>query len=454
MHRREEETYSVSRLCGEIREFVSAAFPEVWVSGEAQRVHPSRAGHLYLELVEKGTSDEIVGKLDAVIWRSDNRRIQSQLAGSGQVLTDGQEVRCRGRIDFYERGGRLQLIVSELDPSFTLGRLELRRRETVEALRAGGLLERNQQLTLAAVPLDLALITSEGSAAYHDFLTTLEESGYGFRVTFLHAAVQGATAERELASALSAATQLDVECVAMVRGGGSRSDLAVFDSRVVAEAVARASRPVLVGLGHQIDQSVTDLVAHLSLKTPTKAAEYLIERAASAERELGRIAVALRHHGLGHLRRGRELLGRAERGLDLVGLRLVARRERLEHLAATIGRAAHAVVDRRERERRALAGRLVTAAPRYLARRAGEPAALAQRLGPAAEKRLTAARDGVEAYRRLCDGLAPERALRRGFSITRDGTGQVVRRTAAVKAGERITTTLADGELVSRVERE
>jgi len=447
------ETYSVSRLCGEIREFVSTAFPEVWVSGELQRLHPSRAGHQYFELVEKGEDDEIVGKLDAVIWRSDNRRIQSELASSGQELADGQEIRCRGRIDFFERGGRLQLIVSEVDPSFTLGRLELRRRETLEALQKGGLFELNQQLALAPLALDVALVTSENSAAYHDFLSTLEESDYGFRVVFLHASVQGASAERELVSALSAAARLDVDCIALVRGGGAKSDLAVFDSRAVAEAVARAERPVLAGLGHQIDQSVTDLVAHRSLKTPTKAAEFLVERVVLAEQKLNSTALSLRHHGLGHLRRGRQLLGRAERGLELVGVRLAVRRQRVEHLAAMIGRAGQATVARRERESRAVAWRLAAAAPRLLARRALQPDGLAVRLGPAAEKRLAAARAGLEAYRRLCDGLAPAGTLRRGFSITRDAAGRAIRSAAEVSPGAHITTTLADGELSSRVEK-
>src|SRR4029078_7543944 len=115
------------------------------------------------------------------------------------------------------------------------------------------------------------------SAAYHDFLSCLRESGYGFRVIFFHAAVQGKEAEREVVSALRALAGLDVDCAVLIRGGGSRTDLAAFDSRAIAEAVARAPLPVLTGLGHEIDQSISDLVAHTALKTPTKVAELLVD---------------------------------------------------------------------------------------------------------------------------------------------------------------------------------
>jgi exodeoxyribonuclease VII large subunit len=446
-----EETYSVSQLCGEIRDFLAEAFPGVWVTGEVQRFRASRAGHLYLELVEKGRDDEIIGKLDAVVWRSTNRRIRSELERAGLELGDGQEVRFRGRVDFYPPAGRLQLIVDEVDPTFALGRLEMRRRETLEALRKGGLLELNKGQVLSPVPLDVALVTSEGSAAYHDFLSTLEESGFGFRVFFIHASVQGASAERELVSAIRAADALRVDCVALIRGGGARSDLAVFDSRGVAEAVATAKHPVLTGLGHQIDEAVSDLVAHRSVKTPTKAAEFLVDSVSSASDSMQRIAVSLRHSGLAHLRRGRELIGGAEKGFDLVGVRLGARRKELAYLAASIERSGRSRLTRAEEVRRALANRLAAATPRVLGRRGEQLAAAALRLQPIASRRLSTVRAAVESYRRLCDGLAPHRVLRRGFSITRDESGRTLR-AADVPAGARITTTLAEGELTSRVE--
>ncbi|HKI86173.1 MAG TPA: exodeoxyribonuclease VII large subunit, partial [Thermoanaerobaculia bacterium] len=220
---------------------MAQGFPSIWVVGEIQRLKASQRGHLYFELVEKGERDEIVGKIDAVAWRSDHQRIRHLLEEQGQHLADGQQIRCRGGVDFYPAGGRLQLVVRDVDPVFTLGMLERRRRETLAALEAAGKIGLNRKLPLSPIPLSVALITSQGSAAYHDFLSVLEASGLAFSVLLLHAAVQGKEAEREISSALNTLPALSgIDCAVLIRGGGSRSDLAAFDSRVIAEAICAA----------------------------------------------------------------------------------------------------------------------------------------------------------------------------------------------------------------------
>jgi len=403
-----EPTYSVSQLCGEVKDFLGEAFPSVWVVGEAQRVRPSARGHLYFELIEKGERDEIVGKLDAVIWKTDFAKIQRLLAVSEQRLSDGVQVRCRASLDFYAPSGRLQLCVREVDPAFTLGLLERRRRETLAALTAAGLLELNRGLPLPDLPLSVALITSHGSAAYHDFLSGLAESGYGFRVLFLHAAMQGREAEREVVSALAALARLGVDCAVLIRGGGSRTDLAAFDSRAIAEAIARAPFPVLTGLGHEIDRSIADLAAHAAFKTPTKVAEFLVERMALADQALTDLRQALARQALEPLRAGREALGRAERGVSLARLRLAAAAARVEEHARALGR-----------------------------------------LGRSVLREAAATLQGLE---RLCLQLAPERTLERGFSLTRDAAGRLVRQPEQVRPGDLIATRVAGGGFRSRVE--
>jgi len=371
-------------------------------------VRPSARGHLYFELIEKGERDEIVGKLDAVIWKTDFAKIQRLLAVSEQRLSDGVQVRCRASLDFYAPSGRLQLCVREVDPAFTLGLLERRRRETLAALTAAGLLELNRGLPLPDLPLSVALITSHGSAAYHDFLSGLAESGYGFRVLFLHAAMQGREAEREVVSALAALARLGVDCAVLIRGGGSRTDLAAFDSRAIAEAIARAPFPVLTGLGHEIDRSIADLAAHAAFKTPTKVAEFLVERMALADQALTDLRQALARQALEPLRAGREALGRAERGVSLARLRLAAAAARVEEHARALGR-----------------------------------------LGRSVLREAAATLQGLE---RLCLQLAPERTLERGFSLTRDAAGRLVRQPEQVKPGDLIATRVAGGGFRSRVE--
>lgn len=409
-----EPTYRVSELAEEIRDFLAEAYPSVWVSGEVQRARQVSRGHFYFELVEKGDGDAIVGKLDAVAWRTDYGRIRQTLAATGQEIVEGLEIRCRVSVDFYPPGGRLQLVVREVDALFSLGMLERRRRETLAMLEAAGLLDLNRGRTLPAVPLRIGLVTSEGSAAWHDFLSGLRESGFGFEVWFVHAAVQGKTAETEIAAALRAlgnlaAGGLPLDVIALVRGGGSRSDLAAFDSRAIAEAVARCPVPVLTGLGHEIDASIADRVAHGCFKTPTKVAEFLVARATTAEISIDTLRTAI--------------------------AQLAERRLRLA-----------------SETRRQLALRLAAAWPRTLERARREPLLLAQRLAGLADGRLrekTAVLDGIE---RLCRSLAPERTLERGFSITRSEAGLLVRRPEQTRAGERLQTRVAGGILISRVE--
>jgi exodeoxyribonuclease VII large subunit len=447
-----EPTYSVSQLCGEVRDFLGEAFSFVWVAGEAQRVRPSQRGHLDFELVERGERDEIVGKLEAVIWKGDLLRVNRVLGASRQRLADGMQIRVRGSLDFYAPSGKLQLCVRDVDPAFTLGLLEQRRRETLAVLAAAGLMERNRSLAIPDLPLDVALITSHGSAAYHDFLSGLQESGYGFRVVFVHASVQGKEAEREVVSALAALSRMRIDLAVLIRGGGSRSDLAVFDSRAIAEAIARAPFPVLAGLGHEIDRSIADMVAHSTFKTPTKVAEFLVEQVASNELAVEDLRRRLLREAAEPLRAGREALGRAARGVSLARMRLATAGERIEEHARALARLGHSGLRQAERRRHELRGRLAELAPRLLEKGAGERLRAGERIASAARGRLRETKATLQGMERLCVQLSLERTLERGFSVTRGPGGALLREPSQVAAGDLITTRLAAGTLTSRVE--
>ena len=420
--------------------------------GEVQRIRESRSGHLYFELVEKGRGDQIVGKLESVLWRSDYQRVRKQLEEFEQPLAEGREIRCRGNLDFYPPFGRLQWVVRELDPAFTVGLLAERRRRTLRDLAAAGLLDRNRALSLPELPLRVALVTSEGSAAYHDFVTTLQESGYGFRVLVLHAAVQGQQAERELVSALRALPGLGVDCAALIRGGGSRADLAVFDSRAVAEAVAVAPVPVLTGLGHEIDETVADHAAHSAHKTPTKVAELLVERLAGADRRLAAVRTGLRRAARQPLREAAAAVQRAERSTRLIRFRLSGFEERLEGLARALRRESRRRVEQGRAGIEGVTARLVLASPRRLKSRSREPRRLVERIAAGARSSLRQRAAELEGRARLCAQLSPRRTLERGFTITRDSRGRTVRDPGQVKAGSKLVTEWAQGSLASRVE--
>ena len=451
-----EVTYRVSELCEEIRDFLNVSFAGLWVSGEVQRLRHSPRGHVYFELVEKDEGDGVKAKLDAVLWRSDATRIKRILGRSGQKLEEGQEIRCMGGVDFYGPAGRIQLIVREVDPLFTLGLMERRRREVLAELEAAGLLDVNARLPFPDLPLTVALITSEGSAAYHDFISTLAGSGYGFRVALIHSSVQGKAAEGELCAALAAAAlaaeRVGIEAVCLIRGGGSRTDLATFDSREVAMAIAGCPLPVVTGLGHQIDQSIADRVAHLAESTPTKVAELLVARVAEAELRLSEMAGELRRTALLPVMRWREVLAEAEGRLARARSRLLVAEERLGGYQRSLARAGRRRLAAADDERRELAGRIARQAPRLVEHRRGEPDRLARALGAVAGGRLATARATLSGLERLTRDLSPGRTLARGFSITRKADGGVVRSPRDIAAGDPLTTETAGGSFASRVE--
>lgn len=408
--------------------------------------------------MEKGRGDKIVGKLDAVLWRGDHLRVRHKLASSQQEIRGGLQIRCWAQLDFYGPAGRLQLIVRDVDPLFSLGMLERRRRATLAALAAAELLDRNRQLPLSQVPLEIGLVTSAGSAAFHDFLSSLTESPYAFRVRFHHAAMQGEEAERQVVAALAglvrsaAARGSRLDAIVLVRGGGSRSDLAAFDSRRISEAVARCPLPVLTGLGHEIDQAIADRVSHAAFKTPTKVAEFLVERVAEADGFVEDRALALGHLARERLRRAEQEIRRCEKLAGAARLKVQAGAHAVRHAARTVGRLARLRLREAGAVSTALSLRLATVAPRVVDRRRERPERLARRLADVASGRLRTAEATLTGLARLCAGMAPERVLERGFSITRDDTGMIIREPSQARPGERISSTLAGGVLASRVE--
>lgn len=441
----------MAELAAEIRDFLSEAYDSVWVVGEVQRLHTSQRGHVYFELVEKGRGDRIVGKLDAVIWRSGVARIRRQLGRDRQSMQEGVEIRCRGRVDFYPEGGRLQMVIDEIDPLFTLGMLERRRQETLAALQEAGLLDRNSGLRLPHIPLRIGLVTSAESAAYHDFLSTLARSGYGFEVFFVHAAMQGPPSEREVPAALDLLNDLELDAVVLIRGGGARTDLQAFDSRPIALAVAQARWPVLTGLGHETDRTITDTVCHTALGTPSKAAEFLVGQVVEAEDTLRGFREELGHLAGERLRRAAVELGRAERLPQIAGLKLAAARQDVEQRAATLGRLSQRRLSETERRLSEIGERLSQGAPLRIRQHADEPQRLAQSIANAANARLATRRAILDGMARLCHELAPRRTLERGFSITRTVDGVILRDPEELRPGQQVESELAGGKVLSTV---
>jgi exodeoxyribonuclease VII large subunit len=456
----DESTLRVADLNARIARVVVRSLPgEVWVRGEVQGLRPNRSGHRWFELVDPGDPDPMYdtgpARIQAVVWGGTWRRLQGGRLrrAPGFELRNGVEVRLRGHLEFYKEGGRLQFVVTDVDPEFTLGALAVTRERVLRALAEDGLLERNRALALAAVPLEVGLVTSHGSAAFHDFLQELALSGLGFRVRHVHTVVQGPGAERSVTRALRWLSRVDDDVVAMVRGGGSRTDLAVFDGERIARAIAAMPVPVLTGIGHEIDTSVADVVAHASYKTPTACAAAIVERVHDFLGVLHERWDALAEQVDGRLADAEDGLAECARRIAVATRHQVAVADQvLDHRVHGLVRAARHDLRRVDQATDRAADRVRTQAHVHLARADGALARAADRIRLERLSQLL----NVEGHR--VDALAarvaandPQRVLARGWSLTRTADGQVVRRAADVPAGAELHTLVADGNLVSRV---
>ncbi|MEZ5133683.1 MAG: exodeoxyribonuclease VII large subunit [Acidimicrobiales bacterium] len=290
-----EPTLRVSELLDAVAAVVDDAFDEVWLEGEIRSRRDLRVGgagpygarHVYFDLVEP--SDDLdrppVAAISVKLFDSARRRVNAELKRHGSIrMVDGVRVRIRGRVGIYAGRGRVELQMTGIDPGFTLAQLASSRDLVLRALAADGLLDANASLPFPVVPTHIGLVTSAGSAAHADFVHELEVSGLGWRVSLADVRVQGPRAAREVAAAVRELSGRGVDVIAVVRGGGAQTDLAAFDAEIVARAIAGAAVPVLTGIGHEIDTTAADAVAHRAHKTPTACAGSLVATAHAVHR--------------------------------------------------------------------------------------------------------------------------------------------------------------------------
>ena len=278
-----EQSLTLLDLQRMVRATLESRFRDpLWISAEISELKVNRSGHCYLNLVEKGATDGAPrAEARAVIWKSAYLPMASMFeAATGATLRAGLRVLVRVVVTYHEiYGFSLQII--DIDPRYTLGEIERRRRETIARLQQDGVWDMNRELELPRPTLRIAIVSSDTAAGYQDFMNELGRSTYRFQTTLFRSLMQGDAAEESIVAALTEIAQReeDFDVVAIIRGGGSTSDLALFDSYLIASYVAQFPLPIFSGIGHDKDISVVDMVAHTSLKTPTAVATKLVEMA-------------------------------------------------------------------------------------------------------------------------------------------------------------------------------
>jgi exodeoxyribonuclease VII large subunit len=446
-----EPTFSVTELADAIGNALRATFrDEVWVRGEIRDLSRPQSGHVYFTLTDPEGGASIGVMLSSRTKGSVNSTLTK--AGGGVRITAGTDVRIRGRLDWYSPRGQLQLRMTAIDPAYTLGQLEVARAELIARLAEEGLLRANARHPMPLAPLRVGLVTSEGSAAEADFLDELRRSGFAFHVLRVDSRVQGIDAPRSIASAIRMLATHRLDVLALIRGGGARTDLAAFDDEAVARAVAACPVPVLTGIGHEVDTSVADDVAHTSAKTPTACAQLLVARVGALATGLDGLWAAIATCGMRGVTRHDERLRAQARHLSR-GTQVALDRSstRLEAVVDRSRRASLAGLDTATRRLDGHRGRITGAARSHL--RAAEVlvAAGERRVAHRAPRALAEAERALGTVEARLRALDPERTLARGWSITRGPDGRVLRSPDDVVVGDELTTVLAGGEVRSTV---
>ena len=276
------EAHRLSEINTYIRQVIALNFNEpLWIMAEISQVKNSK-GHYYLDLVEKeDATEEVVASAQAVIWYSSCLFIRKKIGDLfEELLTAGTQIQCKVKVDFHEKFG-LKFLIEDIDPSYTFGQLELDRQQTIERLSREELLGKNKETHLPLVIQNIAVISSAQAAGWHDFSHELTTNpyGYAFQTELFQASMQGKMLESEVLEQLSTIRNKpgSFDCVVIIRGGGSKLDLSGFDSYAISAAVAQFPIPVITGIGHEVDTTIIELVAHSPLKTPTAAAQYVID---------------------------------------------------------------------------------------------------------------------------------------------------------------------------------
>lgn len=340
------DIYSLYDLNEFIRQVLTLNFQEpMWLTAEIAQIDLSK-GSCYINLIQKEADTErIIAQSNAIIWPSTLRRIKAKMGTLfHEILQEGMEVKVQAQVDFHERYG-LKLIIEAIDPSYTFGQFAIKRQQTVQELQNLNLLNLNSRLSLPKVLQRLAVISSETAAGLQDYISQLNNNlyGYDFQNQLFPAAVQGIKVQEEIIKQLKkiALKRKDFDAVIIIRGGGSKLDLAAFDQLELCKAVAKFPLPVLVGIGHETDESVLDLVANRSLKTPTAVAEFLINHNAQFEGRLQQLFQAVQYYAQDYLHQSQLDLVQKEQFIQSASRQFVAvQRQQLDYMWKNTGKSA------------------------------------------------------------------------------------------------------------------
>ena len=409
----EEQALSLHELNGLVKQSIRSCLPDTyWVQAELSDVRINYSGHCYLEFVQKDVAgNNLIAKARGTIWNNVFKMLRPYFEQeTGQTFTSGIKVLVNVSVDFHELYG-YSLTVLDIDPTYTVGDMERKRREILRQLEEEGVIDLNKELEMPMLPQRIAVISSATAAGYGDFCNQLANNprGYGFRTELFPAIMQGERVEESIIAALDAIYERmeEFDVVVIIRGGGATSDLSGFDTYALAANCAQFPLPIITGIGHERDDTVIDKVAHTRVKTPTAAAAFLI---ACMDKVADRL---------------NEWSYRLQQG---VRNRLLWEYQRIERLKQCIPNVVYK--------------RIADAKYELLS---------AQRdLQMASQQFLSVKKHRLELLQQRLNDALPEKQLARGYSITLKD-GKPVKDASLLKEGDKLVTVLYRGKIESEV---
>lgn len=428
-----------------------------WVIAELSDVGV-KGGHCYMELVEKDERGVTTARLRATIWANNFAyRIKPKFEqATGQPFKSGIKVMIYGSASFHEQYG-LSFNITDINPSFTLGDIERIRREIIDSLTAEGVIENNKRLSMPTAPQRIAIVSADGAAGYGDFINQINNnpSGLKFYTHLFNAVMQGENTAPSVIEALDRiALTIDLwDCVVIIRGGGATSDLNGFDNLELARKVATFDLPIIVGIGHERDRTVLDEIAHTRVKTPTAAAEWLIDQAQSTFDKITSLANQIATYVNERVVGAKQQLSFIENAIPVASRQqLTNAKSRLSAIASALPHITSNKILSTNRKLEMFGRDIQNVTISRIAKAQTYLNVLSDSIKASAPKAIKDQSRQLQTLENIINALSPDNTLKRGFSITKIN-GKTMRSVNQISDNDKITTILADGEITSTVNK-
>jgi exodeoxyribonuclease VII large subunit len=447
----------LSELNLDIQSVIHEHFPEtIWIVAEISEIKVNSAGHCYLDLIEKDEkSDKIKARARATIWSFAFRMMKPYFESTtGYELKQGIKILINVKVEFHEIYG-YSLNITDIDPTYTLGDIERKRQEIILRLQKEGVFNMNKELSLSPVPQKIAIISSETAAGYEDFVNQLENNplGYVFYHCLFPAIMQGEQAETSIIQSFERIFRYSdfFDAVVIIRGGGSKADLATFDNYNISYYITQFPVPVLTGIGHEQDETIADMVAHTRLKTPTATAEFLINRIFEFEQilnqsetrleRLTRILINLHQKAMDSLQ---------QQAISAIKMRMQYQTDRLDSLSDKIKLTTTGLMTKIRLEWSHLSRSLYPAVWSRISFHSMVLGNFLATLRSSIDKVIDTNKNHLDLLSQRNADLDPQKIFERGYSITML-KGQALKDSQLVRKGDIIDTKLLYGKLSSEI---